>query len=267
MEIKQTLFSLHGKVIIITGGSGMIGLEAVKQLPLYGARVVVGVRNILHFENEIQGTIYPKDIQKPICYALDIGENRSIKEFIRKIVDKFGYIDGLVNNAFPRTSDWQNKFEDVTPESLYKNLCDHAGGYFLCCQLAGEVMKKQGKGVILNIGSIYGTKSPHFPIYENTAMTSPAAYALIKGGIHTFTKYLATYFAPNGIRVNCLSPGGIQDEEQQDSKFIKNYIKQTPMGRMGKPQDVVGPMIFLLSDASRYVTGENLCVDGGWSAW
>ena len=267
MDINQSLFSLHGKVVIVTGGSGMTGLEAVKQLPLYGARVVVGVRNVLHFENKIQGTIYPKDIQKPLCYELDIGENRSVKKFIQKVVDKFGCIDGLVNNAFPRTSDWQNKFEDVTPESLYKNLCDHAGGYFLCCQQAGEVMKQQKKGVILNVGSIYGVQGPHFPIYENTAMTSPATYALIKGGIHTFTKHLAAYFAPKGIRVNCLSPGGIQDEEQQDPEFIKNYIKQTPMGRMGKPQDVVGPMIFLLSDASQYVTGEILFVDGGWTVW
>ncbi|HDH53711.1 MAG TPA: SDR family oxidoreductase, partial [Nitrospirae bacterium] len=184
-----------------------------------------------------------------------------------KTVNDFGKIDILINNAWPRTDDWGARFEKIKADSLYKNLCDHAGGYFLCCQHAANYMKKQKEGVILNMGSIYGVVGPHFPIYENTDMTCPAAYSLIKGGIHTFTKYLATYLAPYNVRVNCMAPGGIADNTRQESDFVEKYNKNTPLGRMGKPEDLIGPTIFLISDASRYVTGEVLVVDGGWTAW
>ncbi len=262
-----TLFRLDKKVVILTGGSGLIGLEAVRQLTLFGAQVVVGVRNTGKFKNKLSSLSLPDDSPEPVCFKLDIAEHSSIKSFFRKSIDRFYKIDVLINNAWPKTEDWSNKFEDVNSVSLYKNLCDHAGGYFLCCQEAALYMKKQKNGVILNIGSIYGDVGPHFPIYENTNMTSAAAYSLIKGGIHTFTKYLATYLAPYNIRANCLVPGGILSREHQHPEFIKNYEKNTPLGRMAVPSDIIGPLQFLISDAAKYVTGALLVVDGGWTAW
>ena len=263
----DNLFRLDNKVVILTGGSGLIGKEVMINLSLFGAKVVVGVRDIIKFEKQLGLLQLPKKCKMPVYYCLDISDETSVIEFFHKTINNFGKIDILINNAWPRTSDWGVKFEEIKIESLYKNLCDHAGGYFLCCQKVANYMKKQQEGVILNMGSIYGTVGPNFPMYKNTDMTCPAAYSLIKGGIHTFTKYLATYLAPYNIRVNCLAPGGISDNTRQEPGFVKSYNKRTPLGRMGKPEDIIGSTIFLVSDASRYVTGEVLVVDGGWTAW
>lgn len=263
----DNLFRLDDKIVVVTGGSGLIGKELTINLSRFGAKIVVGVRDISKFEEQLDSIQLPKNCHIPICYDLDISDETSVIDFFQKTVSNFGKIDILINNAWPRTNDWGARFEEIKSESLYKNLCDHAGGYFLCCQQVANYMKKQKEGVILNMGSIYGTVGPHFPVYENTDMTCPAAYSLIKGGIHTFTKYLATYLAPFNIRVNCLVPGGISDSVRQESDFVENYKKETPLGRMGEPEDLIGPTIFLISDASCYVTGEVLVVDGGWTAW
>lgn len=263
----NSLFRLDGKVVVLTGGTGAIGREAVRQLPMLGAQIVVGVRDIDKFKGQIDTIDFPEDCLKPVCYRLDISDNSSIQIFFQNVIEDYTKVDILINNAWPKTEDWLLPFEDTKPGSLYKNLCDHSGGYFLCCQQAALHMKKRKKGVILNIGSIYGEVGPHFEIYKGTNMISPAAYSLIKGGIHTFSKYLATYLAPDNIRVNCLSPGGICDKSHQHPEFIKNYIKNTPLGRMAEPDDITGPMVFLISDASKYVTGAVLMVDGGWTAW
>jgi NAD(P)-dependent dehydrogenase (short-subunit alcohol dehydrogenase family) len=260
-------FRLDGKVVVLTGGSGLIGAEAAKQLPRLGARLFVGVRDTAAFQRCLEAANLPDDSIPPLAYPLDIADPSSIETFLSSVESQAGRIDVLINNAWPRTSDWGARFEEVPSESLYKNLCDHAGGYFLCCQGAARRMQRQGGGVILNMGSIYGAVGPHFPIYEGTPMTSAAGYSLIKGGIHTFTKYLATYLAPDKIRVNCLSPGGIRNDSTQHPAFRENYERNTPLGRMAQPDDIVGPLIFLISDASRYVTGVVLMVDGGWTAW
>jgi NAD(P)-dependent dehydrogenase (short-subunit alcohol dehydrogenase family) len=263
----SALFRLDNRVVILTGGSGLIGSEVVKQLPMMGAQVVVGVRDVDRFNDQLSNQTLQEDAPRPVCFCLDIADSISIQSFFKKVMDEFGRIDVLVNNAFPRTENWSDKFEEVKPASLYKDLCAHAGGYFFCSQEAACYMKRQKKGVILNIGSIYGSVGPHFPIYKDTNMTSPAAYSLIKGGIHSFTKYLAAYLAPHNIRVNCLSPGGLQDDTKQHPVFIENYEKNTPLGRMAAQIDIIGPMVFLISDASEYVTGSILMVDGGWTAW
>ncbi len=267
MDLKDTYFSLEGKVVALTGGSGLIAMRAVRHLPLYGASLVLGVRNVGRFEEKLREIHYPQETFRPSCFHMDLGEQATVKSFFHQVKEEFQHLDVLINNAFPRTEDWLVKFEEVEAESLYKNLCDHAGGYFLCCQEAAKIMMEQKTGVILNLGSIYGEVGPHFSIYEGTKMTSPAAYSLIKGGVHAFTRYLAAYLGPYGIRVNCLSPGGIKDESQQPPTFIKNYIQQTPLGRMADPEDMIGPLIFLISEASRYVTGQVLFADGGWTCW
>ena len=141
----------------------------------------------------------------------------------------------------------------------------HLNGYFLCCQQIAKQMKKQKSGSIINFSSIYGIVAPNFSIYDGANFTMPAAYSAIKGGIITFTRYLATYFAEYGIRANVICPGGILDN--QNKNFIKNYEEKTPMKRMGKPEDIVGSVVFLASDASSYMTGVTIIVDGGWTTW
>lgn len=126
-------------------------------------------------------------------------------------------------------------------------------------------MKRLGGGSIINIGSTYGVVAPDFSIYEGTQMTMPAAYSAIKGGLITFTKYLAAYYGKDKVRANVVSPGGIFDH--QPKSFVEKYSKRVPLGRMGEPSDVAGAVVFLASDASKYVTGHNLMVDGGWTAW
>lgn len=256
-------FKLEDKTAVVTGGAGLIGRELVGALAEAGAKVIIAEidhKRGLELENNLSD-----DGLNVIFIELDITEETSIKELIDTAEKEFGGIDIWVNCAYPRTDDWGNKFEDVRYESLKENVDMHMNGYFLCCQKIADYMKKNEGGVIINFGSTYGVVGPRFDIYEGTDMTSPAAYSAIKGGIINLTRYLATYYAKYGIRVNAICPGGVFDG--QDERFVKRYSKNTPLGRMAEPEEIAGPVLFLCSDAASYITGEVLMVDGGWTAW
>jgi len=173
-------------------------------------------------------------------------------------------LNGLINNAYPRTKDWGDKFEDISLSSWRKNVDMQMNSVFLICQLTLQIMKKQKSGSIVNISSIYGVVGNDFTIYEGYGGTSPAAYSAIKGGVINFTRYLASYFGKYNVRVNCVSPGGIKDN--QHPSFIKRYEDKSPLKRMGKPHEIAPAVTFLLSDESSFITGHNLMVDGGWTA-
>jgi NAD(P)-dependent dehydrogenase (short-subunit alcohol dehydrogenase family) len=196
-------------------------------------------------------------------WIMDITNEDEITRTVFEIVNKYKVIDGWVNNAYPRTSDWGNKLEDIFISSWRENIDMHLNGYFLCCKIVLNEMKKQGFGSLINMSSIYGSLGPDFTVYEGSEMTMPAAYAAIKGGINTLTKYLASYYGPFQVRVNTISPGGIFDN--QPSIFVENYCKRLPLRRMANPNDIVSSVHFLLSDESSYITGHDLMVDGGWS--
>lgn len=254
----EDLFSCKNKVAVVTGGAGLIGKEIVRTLNEFGAKVYIADIN-----EEKTGEVI-KDTE--IKYVnLDITSEASIREAIANVIQNEGRVDILVNSAYPRTKDWGAKLEQVPFRSWRTNVDSHLGGYFLCCREAAEQMKRQGGGVIINLASIYGVVAPDFSIYEETEMTMPVAYSAIKGGIIALTKYIATYYAKYNIRANVISPGGIFDNQPQ--AFVEKYSKKTPLGRMGKPSDVIGAVIYLASDASSYVTGHNLVVDGGWTVW
>lgn len=253
----EKLFSCEGKNILVFGGKGLIGSEIVKAFHDFKAVVVVADKAIDDIKEEIISDIF--------YVKTDITSESSVKETFADIIDKFGHLDVMVNCAYPRTFDWGLRFEEILFESWKKNVDDQLGGCFLTCQLAAEQMKKQKSGSIINCASTYGVVAPDFSIYEETEMTMPAAYAAIKGGVITFTKYLATYYAKFNVRVNSVSPGGVFNN--QPKKFVENYSKKTPLGRMAKPSELAGIVIFLASDASTYVTGQNILVDGGWTAW
>ena len=243
--------NLKNKIIIITGGSGLLGKEIIKRL----------------LDNE--ATVINFDINSSSCINSEfvncnITDEYSIKKSISSVIKKYGRIDGLVNNAYPRTNDWGVKFEDIKFDSWKKNIDFQLNSYFFMSQQVSRYMVQKKSGSIINIASIYGSVGPDFTIYENTEMTLPAAYSAIKGGIINFTRYLASYFGKHNINVNCISPGGIYDN--QNSAFVENYNKKVPMKRMGTPKDIAPSVIFLLSDQAKYITGQNLIIDGGWTA-
>ncbi len=242
---------LENKVIIVTGGNGLLGREIVKQIIGEGA-ICINV-DINHETSS--------DLTN---YHCDITNAESIGRCIQEIVGYYGRIDGLVNNAYPRTNDWGVKFELIPLESWRNNVDWQLNSYFLFCQIISAHMIKQNCGCIINMASIYGVVGPDFSIYEDTPMTLPAAYSAIKGGLINFTRYLASYLGKHQIRVNAVSPGGIFDNQSSD--FVKKYENKVPLGRMGNPQDIAPSVVFLLSDDAKYITGQNLLVDGGWTA-
>jgi NAD(P)-dependent dehydrogenase (short-subunit alcohol dehydrogenase family) len=244
------MFSVKDKVIVITGSNGLLGSDMVNALRNEGA-IVIGAD--IRFGNKTVND-----------YDLDITSETSVTETVKTIISKHGKIDGWVNNAYPRTNDWGNKLEDVRIESWRGNMDMHLNGYFLCCKIVLAQMQLQGFGSLINMASIYGMVGPDFTIYEGTDMTMPAAYSAIKGGLINLSRYLASYYGPFQVRVNCISPGGIANK--QPEIFVANYNKKVPMRRMGDAKDVTAAVVFLMTDESAYITGHNLVVDGGWTS-
>ena len=243
--------NLNGKVIIVTGGNGLIGKSIVDRIKTAGA---ICINADLHSNTT-------GDFSSLYC---DITDHNSIANTVDLVLSKYGKIDGLVNNAYPRTSDWGEKFENISVDSWKNNVDMQLNSIFVFCQKVLPHMASSNSGSIVNIGSIYGSVGPDFNVYENTNLTMPAAYSAIKGGVINFSKYLASYYGKNNIRVNCVSPGGIFDH--QPIEFVRNYESKVPMKRMGKPDDISPAVSFLLSDESSYITGQNLIIDGGWTA-
>lgn len=235
------------KIIIVTGGSGLIGREIVSHLKSNGATVINVDVN--------------EDAQTVKC---DISNTKDVVELLTQVMKKYGRIDGLVNSAYPRTADWGNKFEDIRFDSWKQNVDLQMNSVFFICQQVLKIMQQQKSGSIVNIASIYGVVGNDFSVYEDTNLTSPAAYSAIKGGIINFTRYLASYFGKDGIRVNCVSPGGVFDN--QNPNFVRNYENKVPLKRMAQAFEIAPSVTFLLSDDATYITGHNLVVDGGWTA-
>lgn len=257
----KNLFNLDQKVVLITGGFGLLGKALVNAFMDYKATVylldIKEDREVLAQFREKSDRIY--------FYQADITNETSIEEALRKIIKDNACIDILVNNAYPRNKNYGRTFEKIQLSDWQENVQSHLGGYFNVTQQVARQMIVQRSGTIINIASIYGMVGPDFSIYEGTNMTMPAEYSAIKGGLINFTRYLATYLGKYGIRANAVSPGGIFDG--QNPKFVENYKKRVPLGRMASPEDVCGTVLFLASDASQYVTGQNIAVDGGWTSW
>jgi NAD(P)-dependent dehydrogenase (short-subunit alcohol dehydrogenase family) len=199
-----------------------------------------------------------------LTWTCDITNDGSIRDSVQAVINYYGRIDGLINNAYPRTSDFGSHFEDVNPDSWRKNVDWQLNSYFVMCQEVLKQMRKQKSGAVVNIASIYGVVGNDFTIYEGTPLKTAPAYSAIKGGLINFSRYLASYYGQFNVRVNSVSPGGIFDN--QDPKFVAAYEKKVPMKRMGNPKDIAPAVSFLLSDEAGYITGQNLIVDGGWTA-
>ena len=243
------MISIKDKVIVVTGGNGLLGKQMITIFRNNGA---LAISVDINFEK-----------QGDDDFLMDITNEDSVKSVVNSIIKKYNKIDGWINNAYPRTNDWGNKFENIILDSWRKNVDMQMNTTFLFIQkVMPELLKN--KGSVVNITSIYGVVGNDLTIYENTSITTAAPYSAIKGGIINFTRYLASYYGRQGVRVNCVSPGGILDK--QHNIFIENYEKKVPMGRMGNPDDIAPAVSFLLSDDAKYITGQNIIIDGGWTA-
>ena len=262
------LFALSGKVAIVTGAAGQLGGEYVRALLGAGASVAAFDLNP---ENP-KGRLKEIDSDRLILAEVNIVDRRSIERGLENVLSRFGNPNILINNAAidvpPNADEQETGPFETYPETSWGIMMDvNLKGTFLCCQVIGGRMAKSGNGSIINISSIYGILSPDQRIYEykEKPFFKPVTYAVSKGGVINLTRYLATYWAKKGVRVNTLTLGGVFNN--QDETFLKNYNNKVPLGRMARQDEYNGAILFLSSDASSYMTGSNLIIDGGFSCW
>lgn len=259
--MSTTAISLNGKVIIQFGGTGLLGRALVKSLASAGATLVVASRNRAALQS-LADTESAGD-RIVLIEETDIGSEASLTALRDRVLAKHGRVDGIVFNAVSRPMRTMDDDLKIWRESMETN----ATGFFATCRIFGDAMAKQGGGSIVNIASIYGMVGSNLSLYEGTTMTTAPDYFFHKGGMINLTRYLASHYGAQKVRVNVVSPGGIYNPETpQAADFITRYNKITMLGRMCDAAEVGGAVIFLLSDASTYVTGANLPVDGGHTA-
>lgn len=237
--MENNIFNLKDKVVLITGGMGIQGPEHKKAFEKVGARVII---------TDINGG----------DFKMDVTDKREVKKVVNKVIKKYKKIDVWVNNHGATGKQAVTNWNYIIKVNLT--------GTYLCCQIAAETMAKAGGGSIINIASIYGLVAPDFSLYREAEykgkpMGVPAAYSASKGGVIALTKHLASLWAEKGVRINCVSPGGIFDNQSEN--FVNAYSKRVPLGRMAQKHEVSGAMLYLASDLSSYVTGANIVVDGG----
>jgi NAD(P)-dependent dehydrogenase (short-subunit alcohol dehydrogenase family) len=253
---------LKNKVIVITGGAGLLGKQFCSAVAEQGGIAVVADVDgdgAMEVARQVAGRYQGR----AEAASLDITSSESVAGLIEKLQKQYGRVDAVVNSAYPRNRHYGRKMEDVTYGDFCENLNLHLGGYFLVMQQFGLYFRKQDAGNIVNVASIYGAMAPRFGLYDGTSMTMPVEYAAIKAAVIHLTRYFAQYFKADGIRVNCISPGGILNK--QDEKFLEAYNAHCSTKGMLDPQDIDGTLLFLLSDASKHMTGQNLIVDDGFS--
>ena len=254
---------LEGKVILLVGGIGLLGREFTKALCQNNAKIIVADINIdsgIKFVDEIKKKFVEVDI---VFQHLDVTSDASVKSVLNFTINLYGKLDAVINNAYPRNKNYGNHFFDVSYDDFNDNVGMNLGGLFLVSQQCSKIFLEQNFGNIVNIASIYGVVPPDFSIYEGTAMTSPVEYAVIKSAVVHLTKYMANYFKGKEVRVNSISLGGLLDG--QDSKFVRAYSKKCLNKGMLLTSDIVGSLLFLLSDDSLCVNGHNLVVDDGFT--
>jgi len=273
---SDPLFSVEGRIVVVTGAFGQIGTEFTKALHERGARVVVTSRQERPDAAERLGVADDND--RLLAVQMDITDQGSVERAFARVVEAWGVPTVLVNNAGIDTQpsappEVSGPFEQFPAEIFREVVETNLVGTFLVMQTAGRLMREAGlEGSIINVGSIYGMVSPVQDIYAYRAIDTgipfvkPVAYSAAKSGLYNLTRYCATYWGREGIRVNTLTPAGVW-RETQDAKFHANYESRIPIGRMAQADEYNGALIFLASDASRYMTGSNLVVDGGWTAW
>jgi NAD(P)-dependent dehydrogenase (short-subunit alcohol dehydrogenase family) len=270
--MSPDLFDLKDRVVVITGGLGQLGTQFTQAIAEHGGRAVVIDLDV----SPAKRPPLPSEVSDRVMYiAADICNRDALTEALSQIERHWETPFGLINNAAidspPNAPAAENgPFEDYPRESWDRILTVNLSGPFVCSQVFGGRMAARGAGSIVNISSIYGLVSPDQRIYEyrrasGVPFIKPVAYSASKSGLLNLTRYLATYWAPQGVRVNTLTLAGVF--RSQDEQFLKGYLGRMPMQRMAAPDEYNGAIVFLCADASRYMTGANLVIDGGWTAW
>ena len=257
-------FSLKGKVIIISGACGLIGRAFCEAVVQFGGNVVVA--DIPQAQPEKLAEDLEKRYNiKCIGIPVEVESRSSVIQLKDKTLEVFGKIDGLVCAHQNKSHLKFEPFENVCEENLDKVIEVNLKGTFLLCQVIGSYMAQRGSGSIVTMPSTYSVVAPNQNLYEGTSLGCPAAYSASKGGIDALSRYLASYWASKGVRVNMITPHGVWNNHEE--QFEKNFSRFSPMKRMSYNYEVAPALIYLLSDASSYVTGSNMLVEGGWTVW
>lgn len=262
-------FSLDGRVVVVTGGLGNIGRSFARGLLASGARVAIVDAGKAALPDDLSGN------ERVATFGADVTDRSALVRACEAMTARWDAPSGLVNAAAldspPDAPVEENGPFETYPEASWDRVMSvNAKGVFLCCQVFGGAMAAAGRGAIVNIASIYGALSPDQGLYQyrrdrGETFYKPVAYSASKSALYNLTRYLATYWAPRGVRVNTMTLAGVS--AGQDPAFLARYVPKVPLGRMATPEDYVGGVVFLLSDAARYMTGADLVIDGGFSAW
>ena len=256
---------MKGRVALITGGAGHIGAETGRRLASRGCHVVIVDKN-LEAATALAADLSSASNCKAVAIDADIMQSTAFAEIRDRVKSELGGLDYLVNCAafYDETPGWGVPFAEESYEAWLKVLRVNMLAPFFLAQALHPLLKRSGHGAIVNVSSIYGLVGPDHSLYTGTEMTNPAAYGASKGGLQQITTWLSTVLAPE-VRVNTVTPGGV--ERGQDENFRARYEARTPLGRMATESDVAGAIVYLLSPEAAYITGHNLVVDGGWTAW
>ena len=262
------MFRLDGKVAIITGAAGLLGLQHAIALSEFGAHVILTDLDLETCEQRAR-QINQQSKVETFAIRSDVTSQSSWQSLLERALSSFGQVDILVNNAAfttqSRSANYDASFSSFPLEDWQQILDVNLTGTYIGCQVIGSQMVKQRAGSIINIASLYGVVSPHHRMYLGTEIHQPAAYSVSKAGVIALTRYLGTLWADQGVRVNCITPGGVHNEHAGD--FTSRYAALSPIGRMASKDEMRGAIVYLASEASAYCTGHNLVVDGGWTAW
>jgi len=265
MPTVQELFDLHERVAIVTGGAGHLGTAMSEALAEAGAHVVIASRNADNCRALAERL--SRDHPRAVGLNADTTDEASLSALVEQVVREFGRVDILVNNAY--SARHRKEAESMTVEEFESSLRGNVTSYFCAVKACVPHMRKQGCGAVVNIASMYGMVAPHFHIYRNSGHDSPINYHATKGAVLQMTRYMASYFAKDRIRVNAVSPGAYPKPDilEKSPWFGAELGAQTPMNRIGQPWELKGAVLLLASDAGSYITGQNLVVDGGWTMW
>lgn len=268
MNARAADFSLSGRTIVVTGGGGILGTRMVGALVAAGAAVAVIERELDKAAAACAGLDDLAGQAAP--FAADIRETASVEAAAAAIEQRFGDVHGLVNNAAAKSANFFEPFETFPLEDWKEVMDVNLTGAFICAQVFGRGMAQRGHGAIVNTLSIYGVVAPDQRIYEGSmyegrAINTPAIYSASKAGLWGLTKYLSSYWGHRNVRVNAITPGGVFSG--QNDEFVSRYSARVPLGRMADKDEMSGALVFLLSDAASYVTGQNVVVDGGLTVW
>jgi NAD(P)-dependent dehydrogenase (short-subunit alcohol dehydrogenase family) len=268
------LFDVSGRVVVITGGFGQLGSEYAAALAARGARVALF--DLVESQERAGADLSAGLAEGTIrAWTVDVTDRGSIEQALAGVVEAWAVPHVLVNNAAvdappDAPAEEVGPFEAVPVDSFERVMRVNVTGTMLCCQVVGGAMAAAGRGSIVNISSVYGLLSPVQELYafrraRGEEFVKPVAYSASKSAVLNLTRYLATYWAAQGVRVNTLTLAGVRNEQPEE--FVRAYTARVPLGRMLEPHEAVGAIVFLASDASSYMTGANLVVDGGWTAW